>query len=274
MTRAPIQGVMAGRLIAVVTAVCGLGAIACSAEPTAPGGEAARESSLLRSEDAGRWVRRFLPFDALWRPESSLPLVPQKEPGMVIWEISDFPPHSAPTPAQRRAADDFLERCYQAALRNGWLDFQVALSDGYQLLFKDRRHYANWDFMRDGRVLDPDRPEFLMYYGTPQGKKLAGFMFYPNAPLDRGQQIGGPLTVWHWHVWNQTGCLLEGLLNVGVGDPDGRCARGSPTQRSPEMLHVWLIDHRDGPFATNMSIEPSEFRKLAAKRRKERGSVW
>jgi hypothetical protein len=221
-----------------------------------------------------RQVRRFLPFDASWRPESSVPAAPQKSPGMVIWEVSSFRHHSPPTPAQRQAARDLQERCYESAVRNGWLDFQKGLADGYELLYKDRRHYANWEFMRDGRILDPDRPEFLMYYGTPQGKQLAGFMFYPDAPEDRGPQVGGPLTVWHWHVWNQTGCLLAGLLNVGIADEDGHCERGTPTHRSPEMLHVWLVDHRDGPFATNMSIEPAEFERLAAKRKEERGAPW
>ena len=221
-----------------------------------------------------RWVRRFLPFDATWRPESSVPSVPQKTPGMVIWEVSRFAPGTEASEAQRLAAEDLLERCYQAALRNGWLDFQQALSDGYALLFQDRRHYANWDAMHDGRTLDPDHPEFLMYYGTPQGKKLAGFMFYPEAATDRGRQLGGPLTVWHWHVWNRAGCLLDGLLSVGLAGPDGRCERGTPTQRSPEMLHVWLVDHRDGAFATNMRITPAEFQALAAKRREERGEPW
>ena len=193
---------------------------------------------------------------------------------MVIWEASRFPPDTLPSPAQRQAADDFRERCYQAAVRNGWLDFRKGLADGYKLQFKDRRHYANWEFMQDGRVLDPDRPEFLMYYGTPQGKKLAGFMFYTDQPLDRGPQIAGPLTIWHWHVWNRKACMLQGLLTVGYADDDCSCQDGDATQRSPEMMHVWLIDYRGGPFATSMSIEPEAFKKLAAKRREDRGEPW
>ena len=68
--------------------------------------------------------------------------------------------------------------------------------------------------------------------------------------------------------------MLQGLLTVGFANDDGRCDRGDATHRSPEMMHVWLIDHRGGPFATSMSIEPAEFKKLAAKWREERGEPW
>jgi hypothetical protein len=221
-----------------------------------------------------RWAHRFLPFEASWRPESEVPKDPQKSPGMVIWEVSTFPEGETASEAHRKAAEDFRERCYQAAVRNGWLDFQKGLADGYRIMFGDRQHYAKWEFVRDGRVLDPDRPEFLMYYGTPQGKKLAGFMFLSDTPEGPGPQIGGPLTVWHWHTWTWKGCLREGLLSVGIADKQGRCEDGEATHRSPEMLHLWLIDHRDGTFATNMTIPPTEFRELAEKRRKERGAPW
>jgi hypothetical protein len=221
-----------------------------------------------------RWARRFLPFEARWRPESEVPRAPQKSPLMVIWEVSRFPPGTTPTADQRRAAADLVERCYESAIRNGWTDFEKALADGYKIMWGDRDHYARWEFVNDGRMLDPDRPEFLMYYGTPQGKKLSGFMFLADTPEGPGPQIGGPLSVWHWHTWTRTGCLRGGLLSVGIADESGRCAVGQATHRSAEMLHVWLIDHRDGPFATNMSIDPMEFRELEKRRREELGPPW
>ncbi len=268
-SRPPVPAALAKRIAASAAL---LALLACSPDPAQQTGDSA--STQAETSEKERWVRRILPFDPTWRPESVVPAEPQKSPGMVIWEVSNFAPDTPPTAEQRSAADDLVERCYQAAVKNGWLDFAKGLSDGYELLYKDRRHYANWEFIRDGRVFDPERPEFLMYYGTPQGKKLAGFMFYPDTALDRGPQLGGPLTIWHWHVWNQTGCLVEGLLNVGIADENGRCERGTPTNRSPEMVHVWLIDHPDGPFSTNMSIEPAAFQKMVAKRRAERGAPW
>ena len=51
-------------------------------------------------------------------------------------------------------------------------------ADGFIGLFQDRRHYAKWEFVNDDVVLDPERPEFLMYYASPDGMQLIGFMFY------------------------------------------------------------------------------------------------
>ena len=56
-------------------------------------------------------------------------------------------------------------------------------------------------------MLDCDKPEFLMYYDTPQGKGLAGLMFYMDTPAGWGEQIGGPLTIWHYHVWAPIQCM-------------------------------------------------------------------
>ena len=67
-----------------------------------------------------------------------------------------------------------------------------------------------------------------------------------------GPQPGGPLTLWHYHVWSFRSCLLRGLLVVGLPDESGSCERGVPTHRSPEMLHIWLVDHPLGPFSTSM----------------------
>ena len=224
---------------------------------------------------ADAWVaRRFLPFDPIWRPLAQIPSEKPESPAMVIWEVSEFAPDTEPTREQRLAADDLIARCFDAAVRNGWLDFEKALRDGYIGLFQDRRHYANWEFIADDAVLDPDRPEFLMYYATPEGMQLIGFMFYTDELLAHGPQIGGPLTVWHYHRWREPTCLRDNLLPIGRALESGRCLTGELGSRSPEMLHVWLVDRSEGPFASNMYIEPESFPALLQKRRKERGKPW
>jgi hypothetical protein len=216
-----------------------------------------------------RFARRVVPFEKTWRPESQIPKEPQESPQMVLWELSAWAPSIEPTPEQRAAANTFVEECYRAALEHGWYDFKTGLNDGFQLMFEDRRHYENREFILDDRVLDPNRPEFLMYYGTPNGKRLSGFMFYVDTPLGRGPQPGGNLTIWHYHVWKRALCLLEGLISVGISDEAGSCKEGTPTHRSPEMMHVWLIDHPEGPFTTSMMIEPRLFASLVEKRNTE-----
>jgi hypothetical protein len=217
-----------------------------------------------------RWARRFLPFEARWRPESEIPAEPQKTPQMVIWELSRFAADTPPTSAQKQASAKLVEECQRAALEHGWFDFETGLADGYTLMFQDRRHYENREYMLDDRVLDPDRPEFLMYYGTPQGKQLTGFMFYVANHLDGGPQIGGNDTIWHYHVWNRPLCALRGLVSVGLPGVGGQCKQGIPIQRSPEMLHVWLVDHPDGFFTTSMMLPTRLMTRLLAKRAVER----
>ena len=118
----------------------------------------------------------------------------------------------------------------------------------------------NYDFVFDDRFLDPDHPEFLMYYDVPGGKQLVGYMYM--VPLGQeGLQIGGPLTRWHYHLWATPSCILNG--RVSVGRPvTGKCAEGQPSQKSPEMLHVWLVDHPDGRFASKMSLPRSLMQSL------------
>jgi hypothetical protein len=231
-----------------------------------------RDASLdgAGADESDRWARRFVPYDETWCGASEIPSQPQDSPHMVIWELSEFAPETPPTPEQKAAGDAFLEACYRAALEHGWYDFNEGLADGYRLLFQDRRHYVHDEYVLDGRVLDPERPEFLMYYGTPLGKRLAGFMFYVNEPGDRGPQFAGNDSLWHYHIWKRAKCLLHGLIAVGEADDDGKCEEGIVTHRSPEMLHVWLLDLPTGSFSTSMMVSPEILGDAVAKRSSER----
>lgn len=152
---------------------------------------------------------------------------------MTVWEVSAFPEGTEPTEAQRRAAADLVERCYEAAIRNGWQGFEKATADGFTALFQDRRHYGNQKFVTDGIMLDPDKPEFLMYYDSPQAKQLIGVMFYTNELLEHGYQFGGPLSLWHYHKWKKFTCLRSNLVPIGQAEALSRCLVGVPSHRSP-----------------------------------------
>jgi hypothetical protein len=196
--------------------------------------------------------------------ETEFNLAPQKSPSMVIYEIDRF--HGVdPTADQRRAAAKLVESSFEAAKKRGWYDIEQGAADGYRRLYGDRIHYANEEYIMDDRVLDPERPEYLMYYKTRTGKKLAGFMFLVRSPREEGVQIGGTLTQWHYHVWSQPICLKNGMMAVGMPTKDG-CSAGEPSHRSPEMIHVWLVDHPRGPFASQMSMKESVIRDLFEKR--------
>ena len=196
-----------------------------------------------------------------WLPEEDFSPEPPESHHMVIYEVTQNP-YDEPTPEQREAAERLVEQSIEAARRNGWFRFEQALEDGYEPMVDDRAHYAHREYVTDGRVLDPERPEFLMFYDTRNGKKLVGAMYLMSDLYAHGPQIGGPATVWHYHLWSHERCLWEGLLALGPVDDQGECAEGVPSARSAEMIHVWFVDHPGGPFTTNMALPPSVLREL------------
>jgi hypothetical protein len=113
-------------------------------------------------------------------------------------------------------------------------------------------HYVKPDYMRDGRVLDPEHVESLVYVNTDRGAVLAAAMYMMPAARMPGPAIGGPLTRWHSHT---NLCFDRAGVIVGFADALDRCAPGTAHRLTPEMLHVWLVDNPDGPFSDDMEPE-------------------
>jgi hypothetical protein len=203
------------------------------------------------------------------KPEAEFLADAQKHAGhaghkMVIYEVTRY--HGLePTPEQRAAADALAEQTRAAVKAHGWFDFDKALADGYKLAVADKWHYVNDAFIFDDRVLDPERPEYLMFYDTAKGKRLAGVMFVAPGVSAEGPQIGGPLTRWHYHVWRDPFCLKDGRVTVGR-PKHGVCSEGEPSTRSPEMLHVWFIEHPFGTFASQMGLPQALMERLIEQR--------
>ena len=235
-----------------------------------------------------RYAHRFFPPEANWILESEIPADPTEEASLfvnathshrlpadtqkplteVIWEVSLYSPGTEPTTKEREAAKKLVERSYQSAARNRWFDFDKARADGFVL--SSQSHYVNEEYVFDDVILDPERPEFLMYFDTPEGKKFTGYMFLVNEPLARGPQIAGPLTLWHYHIFSDDLCFEKGLIIVAQPE-NGKCARGVRQRRSPEMLHVWLIDHPAGEFSSQMIFPTDKLRSALERRLRERG---
>ena len=235
-----------------------------------------------------RYAHRFFPPDANWILESEIargsekaplfaseahshnpfPADPQKPLTEDIWEVSLYSPSTEPTPKERETAKKLTERSYETATRNRWFDFNKVKADGFVL--SSQSHYVNEKYVFDDAVLDPERPEFVMFYDTPEGKKFTGYMFLINEPLARGPQIGGPLTLWHYHIFSDDLCFERGLIIVGLPE-NGKCTRGLPQRRSPEMLHVWLIDHPSGQFSSQMIFPTDKLLSALQRRFRERG---
>ncbi len=147
-----------------------------------------------------------------------------------------------PATAEEKAAADELVAATQVALQR-YADPAVAEADGYDVgTVRGLDHHAdNPAYTNDGVILDPARPETLVYAAGPDGPVLLGAMFQMEDAGVAGPAVGGPLTVWHGHDHICLTLLPPGL--GGVTSPYGTCPVGSVTiPITNEMLHVFTID--------------------------------
>ena len=142
---------------------------------------------------------------------------------------------------------------------HSWASYEGALRDGFTPMPFDRRHLYHQAHVEDGVVLDAARPEFLIFTNTSGAMRLDGLMFLAAHLDEQGPQVGGPLTVWHRHVWGSPLCLLHGLVVVGAPrTATGPCEHGVRSTRSPEMLHLWLVETEE-PAADAMTVPRETF---------------
>jgi hypothetical protein len=105
-----------------------------------------------------------------------------------------------PTPQQQQAADKVAADTKASLVR--YEDLSVAKSAGYQPIsssWQPIAHYLNPAYQRDAMILDPSRPEALVYANTSKGAVLLGAMYVMSNPGVAGPQISGCLTQWHAH---------------------------------------------------------------------------
>lgn len=160
----------------------------------------------------------------------------------------------APTTEQKAAALKLLEDVRRGTARLA--DVEVARAEGYRqtTLFRfagqwGPAHFSNFAYNRDGRHLDPSRPEALVYLKLEDGRiVLLGAMFV--APKGQGPRPAGPLTEWHVH----DNLCLTGTGSVALATGPGQCPPGSFfVGEAVEMMHVWFFDHPEGPFAHDLT---------------------
>jgi hypothetical protein len=159
------------------------------------------------------------------------------------------------TAGQRRAAAELVAAVRAATAR--YRDVAVALADGYR---PDRRgdgldvHFENEERADDGAVLDPSRPEQLVYARAGDRTALLGVVFRMPRGDQRGPQIGGASTTWHSHN------ICVGALPPGFGvvTPYGTCPFLTAEVTLPEMIHVWVVDSPAGPFADSLPKEAAQ----------------
>lgn len=165
----------------------------------------------------------------------------------------------APTAAELQAATKLYDETKAAVVQ--YVRLGAAIAAGYKPMEPpdgEIVHYVNPTYMTDAFILDPAHVQSLIYYNGKQGPQLIGAMYIMPSRAQDGPDIGGPLTIWHQHsnicFDNATGIAVAFVHSADFDSTDksGSCPRGSTLKPTPQMLHVWLIDNPDGPFASTM----------------------
>jgi hypothetical protein len=154
-----------------------------------------------------------------------------------------------PTPEQAAAAQALADATKAAMARYARLDDAVAA--GY-VLPKNAKgtdvHIENPAYKKDGRDLDPQRPETLVYAVEGGKATLLGVVYVMERAGYPAPQPGGPITRWHAHNI----CLTALPPGFGIVSPFGGCPALSINLTTPEMMHVWIVDNPVGPFAEGL----------------------
>jgi hypothetical protein len=163
-----------------------------------------------------------------------------------------FVQHAAgpePTGDQAKLAADLATRTTSATLR--YRDIAVAEADGYRWSGPRQGlqvHLENRDHQRDGRILDPQAPEQLVYAIRGGRSVLLGVVYQLPVAGASGPAVGGSSTRWHAHN------VCVGLLPPGFGavNPFGTCPPFTISLTLPEMMHVWVVDPPGGPYTEHL----------------------
>jgi hypothetical protein len=156
------------------------------------------------------------------------------------------------SPAELQRADRLLAETIVDIKR--WQTPAEAYAAGYRSIgdaVTGDEHYVNWSYANDGHILDPLRPESLVYeyrngkqtvvaamYGLPFGSTFA------DVP-----DVGGALTQWHVH---RNLCLTDNpqqRVVAGITSLNGACPPGTSKAGNTPMMHVWVVPNPCGPFA-------------------------
>jgi hypothetical protein len=161
--------------------------------------------------------------------------------------------NSVATPEQAAAAARLYDETKAAILP--YEDWHRAWAAGYRPggpANMPSTHWMNDAYVKAGYVMDPRRPQGLVYANTRHGPVLLGAMFQMKNINQFGPDPGGPLTAWHQH---ENICFTPFGFEFSLMTPFATCPVGSFDLTASPMLHVWVVDNPGGPFA--IDIDPA-----------------
>jgi hypothetical protein len=160
------------------------------------------------------------------------------------------PVSAVATPEQRAAADRLLADTKASLIR--FQDPAAAVAAGYKPgPVSDADPLLHFQNQANAHaILDPSRPQALVYARTTSGLRLVGAMYQMPQVGQWGPDPGGRLTQWHQH---EGICFSPFGFEFSFETPFWTCPVGSTSITTPPMLHVWIIDNgKNGPFAADL----------------------
>ena len=158
------------------------------------------------------------------------------------------------TPEQEAAAARLLSETKAAILP--YQDTRKAYAAGYRPSGPSNMpstHWMNQAYVDAGYVMDPHRPQGLVYANTNHGQVLLGAMFQMKQLGQFGPDPGGPLTAWHQH---ENICFTPFGFEFSLMTPFATCPLGAIDLSASPMLHVWIVNNpKGGPFAVDIDDE-------------------
>lgn len=245
--------------VAILSAAAVLG---LAEDPYIFGGEEAERPDGFDGSTQEHYVNPYVPGEEPdWIPEDELDKGNHEAVNM--YEVTRYP-DSDPQPEHYDAAWEVYRESYEAAKQQGYFDFEAAKEDDYVPV--DDLHYLKKDYYLDDDNLNPENPEVLVYFGGDDHKILAGYMYHMDGLLVEGPQFAGPLTLWHYHTYGGGySYCFESVLNTGDSFEDVGCPEDAVKEpRGGEMIHVWFVEHPEGPFATDMGYNLNRTKAVEA----------
>ena len=153
------------------------------------------------------------------------------------------------SPQQQAEAENIVSTTLLRLPR--WSDTATAEAAGFRSIGDGAtgvEHFINQGFMDDDVILDPDKPESLVYSTEGGGQRLVAAMFMTavGTPLTEVPDLGGDLMQWHVH---QDLCFNAAGRVAGLTNAQGGCPKGLVKPEETPMIHVWIEPHPCGPFA-------------------------
>jgi hypothetical protein len=141
-----------------------------------------------------------------------------------------------------------------------YADIQAAFAGGYVQLTQDlpgiAAHFVNPRYLADGEMMNPEKPEFLLYTKRLDGNwRLVGTMFYDEKNTEAAPSYFGPLDQWHLH---ENLCFVGAAVRTVTAAAD--CKGGLYVAKTAWQLHVWVVPSPTGVFSHDLAtISPGAF---------------